>query len=466
MNSSVEKLEGNRIRLTVSHTAAEVDAAIVDAYSRVSRKIKLPGFRPGKAPRPIIDTHVGRDSVLAEALEQLIESSYPKALDANDLRPISRPDTGELDLLEEGKDYTYTAEVNVRPELTLSSIEDLKAVVPPSQTSDAEIDAQIEYLRDRFATLEVVEDRGIADGDYALLSFTGTVDGEAADDLTVEKYLYQFGAGIMPPEFDAALIGAKAGDNVHVEFPVPETASNPDYVGKTAAFDAEVHEVKAKFLPSIDDEFAVSVGGFETIVELREDIRARLNENKATAHTRLVEREAVADLAKRLEGEVPAELVSSRAGSLAEDFFESLRERQLTIEDYTAATGVPADQIQGDIAREAEARVRDELALEALYRATGLSYSEEELDEELEKLAMAEKVPASTLRERLIDSGVMALVRERLVQRHATRWLMDHVEIVEQAPTPLVDAEEPKPKKKGTSTKKPAKKKTGEAKED
>lgn len=465
MNSSVEKLEDNRVRLTVSLTVAEVDEAVADAYARTARKIKLPGFRPGKAPRPIIDTHVGRDSVLADALEAVIETSYPKALDEHRLRPISRPDTGELDLVEEGKEYTYTAEVNVRPELTLSSIEDLKAVVPPSQTGDDEIDAQIEYMRDRFATLEVVDDRGIADGDYSLLSFSGTVDGQPAEDLAVEKYLYEIGRGIMPPEFDAALIGAKAGTTVHVEFPVPDTAANAEYVGKTAAFDVEIHEVKAKFLPPVDDEFAGNVAGFETIGELREDIRGKLNENKAAAHTRLVEREALVDLSSRLVGEVPAELVSSRAASLAEDFFESLQERGLSMDDYTDATGVAEEQIQTDIAREADARVRDELALEALFRQAGLEFTEADLDSEIAKLAQGEKVSAAQMRERLIDSGVMALLRERLQQQAATRYLMDHVEVIEKSATPAASEVEAKPKKKGTSTKKPAKK-TGEAKED
>ena len=239
--------------MTVSHTAAEVNEAVANAYTRVARQIKLPGFRPGKAPRPLIDTHVGRESILAEALEDLVESGYPRALDEQRLRPMSSPDTGDLDLIEECVYYTYTAEVDIRPDYTVTSIEDLKAEVPPANSTDAEIDAQIDYLRDRFATLEVVEDRGIADGDFALLSFTGTVDGKAAEDLTVDKYLYEIGRGIMPPEFEEGLIGAKAGDKRHVEFDVPETAANPEYVGKPAAFDIEVHEVKSKSLPALDD---------------------------------------------------------------------------------------------------------------------------------------------------------------------------------------------------------------------
>lgn len=459
MNTTVEKLEGNRVRLTVTHTGQEVTDAISDAYTRVARQIKLPGFRPGKAPRPLIDAHVGRESVLAEALEELVESSYPRALDELRIRPMGRPDTGDLDMVEEGVEYTYTAEVDVRPEFTLSSIEGLTAEVPPSHSTDAEIDAQIEYLRDRFATLELVEGRGIADGDYALLSFTGTVDGEAADDLTVDKYLYEVGRGIMPPEFDAGVIGAEAGSSVHVEFAVPETAANTDYVGKPAAFEIEVHEIKAKVLPELDDELASNIGGFETMVELRDDIRARLNENKATAHTRLVERAARAALSERLQGEIPGELVASRTEAMAEEFFDSLKDQGMSMEDYLEATDLTVEQIQADIAREAALRVRDELALEALFSQAGLEYTDEELDREIELLAGADKISTAQMRERLLSSGVIGILRERLMHRHATRYLMEHVEVVEADPS--ADASE-KPKAK----KKPAAKKTSKKSDD
>lgn len=463
MNSSVEKLEGNLVRITVTHSADEVREAVADAYGRVARKVKLPGFRPGKAPRPIIDTQVGRDSVLAEALEEIIERSYPKALDEHRLRPMDRPDTGELAQLAEDEDYTFTAEVAVRPELVLASIEGLKAAVPPSKTTDAEIDAQIDYLRDRFATLEVVEDRGVAESDYSLLSFSGTVDGAPAEDLTVDKYLYEVGRGIMPPQFDEGLIGAKTGASVHIEFEVPETAANTEYVGKPAAFDVEVHEIKAKKLPDADDELAATVAGFESITELREDIRTKLDENKAAAHGRLVERGAREALSSRLEGEVPDKLVEARTGSMTEEFFDSLREQGMSIEDYTESTGVSQEQIYGDVAREASLRVRDELALEALFRQAGLEYTEEDLDREVEKLATAEKIPVPRMRERLVDTGVIAYLRERLVHKAATRWLMDNVEIIEEgADAPKAEA---KPKKKAAA-KKPSKKSGDAAKKE
>jgi len=457
LKTSVEKLQGIRVKLTVTMSPEEVDGAIAAAYSKIAAKVRIPGFRPGKAPRPIIDTHVGREAVLAEALEDMVEDAYPRALDAERLRPISRPDVGTLDGLEAGTEYTFSAEVDLRPELTLSSVKDLSVTVPPSKATDREIDAQLDYLRDRFATLEPVEDRGLVSGDFALLSFTGTVDGEAYEGNSVDKYLYETGSGQMPAEFDAAMVGAKPGDKVRAEFPIPDTSENPDFVGKTAAFDIEVHEIKAKALPAVDDEFAGNVGGFDTAQELKDDIRAKLDENKQAGHVRLLEREARVKLAERLDGEVPQAMIDSRTDNLAHDFFEQLQEQGYDIEQYLASTGITGDQLRADIAREAEARVRDELALEALAREVGLEVTPEEITAEITLIAAAQETDAGKLLEQLKANGALPMVEEGLLHRKAVRWLMDNVEVVEVEPGSETAA---KPAKKGAARKPAAKKGT------
>jgi trigger factor len=402
------------------------------SVERLSSKVRIPGFRPGKAPRPIIDTHVGRETVLAEALEDTVEDTYPLALDAENLRPIDRPDVGTLEGLEAGKEYTFSAEIDLRPELTLTSLKHLTVTVPPSTASDREIDAQIDYLRDRFATLEPVEDRGVADGDFALISFTGTVDGEAYEGNTVDKYLYEPGRGQMPPEFDAALFGVKSGGNTRAEFPVPETSDNPEFVGKTAAFDVAVHEIKAKKLPEVDDEFAGNVGGFDTAQALRDDVRAKLDENKQAGHVRLVEREARNVLAGRLVGDVPQVMIDNRTDTLAQDFFDQLEEQGYSLEKYLESTGIDPDRLRADLAGEAQTRVRDELALEALAREVGLEVTPESIDAEIAQIAAAQETDAKVLRERLSANGAIPMIVEGLVHRIAVRWLMDNVEVVEQ----------------------------------
>lgn len=453
MNTSTERLSDGRIKLTVTIPAADVDVAIDKAYHDVAGKLRIPGFRKGRVPKPIIDTHLGRDAVLAEAQEALVEGTYSLAVDAEGIRPIESPDMGELDALVPGEDFVYAAEIVVRPELGLSSLDGLTVAAGPAQATDREIDAQIAHHRERFATLETV-DRPAEAGDFVQLSFVGTVDGEAYDGNTVDRYLYETERGLMPEEFDGALYGAKAGDSVVAEFPIPDTSSNAEFVGKQARFEIDVHEVKAKVLPPLDDAFAAAVGGFDTFDEFREDIRTKFNENKATSRAQRIEVLALELIASRLDGEIPETMVRNRASSMTRDFFESLDERKINLEEYVNATGVPIQQIQADIEEQARQRVREELALEALFRAKGMSVADEEFENALLGLAGGDADSLDEVRQSLREAGATPIVRESLVHQAALKWLLDNVDVTEDEQG--AEPAEPKPAKKRTSKKKTA----------
>jgi trigger factor len=433
LQTSVEHLEGNKIRLTVTVPAEEVDREVAAAYTHYAEKLRIPGFRPGKAPRPVIDTHVGRETVLAEAQESIVADSYARAISEEDLRTYGQPDVGELDLVEPGKDYTYTAEVDLRPELTLSGTADLTVTVSPQRASDREVDAQIEYTRERFSTLEVTES-AVGPSDFALISFVGTVDGEPYEGNTVDKFLYEMGRGLMPTEFDEALTGATPGTSVVAEFAIPDTSSNPEFVGKQARFEIDVHEVKTKVPPALDDDFAASVGGFDTFDEYRDDVRAKLDGSKAAGHARRVEMLRRAALAERLEGEIPEEMIENRTASMTREFFEGLEERGFTLQEYVQATGVMPEQIQADIREQAAVRVREELALEALFRAEGLVVTEDDISEAMLEIAGGNPDAAIDLRARLEENGAMPILREEIMHKKAAEWLEAHVVVVEEEP--------------------------------
>jgi trigger factor len=434
LTSTIEHIDEGKVRITVTVTAAEVDREIDAAYGRIGAKLRIPGFRPGKAPRPIIDTHVGRDAVLAEAQEEIVTESYGRAVSEQDLRTYGQPDVGELDLVEPGADYSYTAEIFLRPELTLREADDFAVTVPPRVASDREVDAQIGHARERFATLEVVE-RPVEEDDFALISFVGTVEGEEYEGNKVDKYLYGLGRGMMPSEFDAALIGVGPGGTTVAEFAIPETSSNEEFVGKNARFEIEVHEVKAKILPALDDEFAASVGGFDSFEEYREDVRVKLESAKATGHGHKVEVEALAALVERLEGEAPEEMVLSRAASMTREFFENLEGRGIGIQQYVEATGATPEQIQADLKIQAVARVSEELALEALFRARGFEVADADLDEAVLELASGDEIQAAQMRESLEANGALPILREQVMHRRALAWLMDNVVVTEEEPS-------------------------------
>lgn len=454
METTVERLEGNLVRLSVTIPAAEVDAAIEKAYRDVAGKLRIPGFRKGKAPRPIIDTHVGAETVYAEAQEELVDTTYPLAVDDEGLRPIESPDMGELESLVPGQDFTFSAEVKVRPEFKLSSLDDLRVVAGARTTTDEELDAQIEHTRERFATVETA-DRPIEADDFVLLSFVGTVDGEGYEGNTVDKYLFEMGRGLMPAEFDAALIGASAGDEVVAEFEIPETSSNEEFVGKQARFEITVHEVKAKNLPPVDDAFAASVGGFDTLEELREDMRKKMDESKAVGFSRRVEMLTRELIASRLEGEVPEELVKQRTASMTRDFFENLEQRNITLEAYVQATGVEVSQIQADLTEQAKLRVSEELALEALFSAKGMEVTEADMDEAFLEIAGGDESALEATRAELRKAGATPIVRESIIHHKALEWLTANVEVLEEeAAAPEKKTKKAAPKRKSAKAEK------------
>jgi trigger factor len=453
-------LDGNLVKLTVTVPATDVDAAIDEAYKDLSGKLRIPGFRKGKIPRPVIDTHIGRDAVLAEAQESVVDGSYALAIDAEGLRPIDNPDMGELVALAAGEPFTYVAEIAMRPEFTLTSLTDLVVAAGPAGVNDADIDAQIDASRERFATLESVE-RGVEMGDFALISFIGTADGEPYEGNTVDKYLYETDRGLMPDEFDAALVGAAAGDAVVSEFEIPDTSSSEEFVGKEARFEITVHEVKAKVLPLLDDAFAATVGGFDTLDELKADLRQKMESSRALARTQRIELMARGLLASRLEGEVPEPMEQSRTRSMVRDFLENLEERKLSIQDYVNATGASVEQIQADIAEQATLRVREELALEAAFRALGMEVTDEDFEAALREIA-GEGGDVEKIREDLKASGATPILTESIMHQKALDWLLSSVEVTEDEPAPADEPAEPaKPaqsKKKAAGTKKKTKK--------
>ncbi len=458
LKTSVEKLEGTNVKLTVTVPAEDVDEAIDGVYGAVAARVKIPGFRKGKAPRPVIDSHVGRDYMLQEATEAVVNSTYSQAVDAEGLRPIDSPEIDELEPVKPGEEFTYAAQVETRPELSLGPYDDITLELPPSKASDREIDAQINYMAERFATLEPVADRGVQVDDFVLVSFVGKVDGEEYEGNTVDKYLYEMSRGLMPAEFDTGLIGVKAAEETHIEFPIPETSSEPDYVGRTASFDVTVHEIKAKVLPPIDDEFAANVGGFDSIEELRTDLREKMDAQKAVAHEQLMEREARGALAARVEGDVPPVMVDSRANTMLRDFVSGLESRDTSLEDYVQATGVSPEQIKTDVEAQALQSVREELALETLFRDHGMEVTEADIEEELAHVASEgeEKTTPEDLRRRWEEAGVMSAVREQIMHKKAMLWLLDHVTVTEKVDTAGGETASGKAAKK--PAKKPAKK--------
>jgi len=429
--SSVERA-ADKAKVTVAVEAKKVDEAIKKEFRTVAKQFRFPGFRPGKAPRSVIEGQVGREYILAQALEAVVNETYPLAVDKEELRTVGKVDFADPADLVEGEDYSYTVEVVLRPELTLKST-DVSIDMTPKEATEAEIDAQIEGTLDRFATYPTGEDKAAKVGEDSFLtfSFESTIDGEEYDGSKVERHLYQLGQGMMPEDFDKGLMGAKAGDNLKIEFTVEDTGQNSEFAGKTMAFDLTVDELNEKVIPEVDDEFAKNTG-FDTVEDMRSEIKSYIESQKAQSWDRERDNKLLEVLVVQLEGEPNQELVEARADDMVEEFSRMLEQSNMTLDGYLEQANIDPEQYQADMEEQAAISVSNDLALEALARLKDLIPSDETLDEEFEKAAKADKeskVNAKQMRESWVKRGMLTSLRDDLARGKAMQWLRDNAVI-------------------------------------
>ncbi len=433
MKTSVERLEDNRAKLITTLSPEEVDQAVEQAYAEAAESVRIKGFRKGKAPREVIDLHVGQVNVLTEARRDAIAKWYPVALDDADLRPLGNPKTSELSPMTPGQEFSFEVELTLRPEMELTGIDGFQATVPPLGVGEDLVDAYLEDLRDRFSELKSVQ-RELQGDDLVSISFVGFIDGEHSEDSTVYEHLHHMGRGLMPEEFESGILGSKPGDETHIEFPIPDTASDMSLVGKMVAFDVTVHEVLEKSLPEIDADFAEKVGGFDTVEELREDILARISERQVQERKRMIENQARRQLVERMVGDIPQSMFDERGDEVTKEFSDEISSREMSFDDYLAQAEMTREQLLSDINAEAELRVREDLAFDALGRKLGLTASDEEVEAEIAEACVEQKMSPEAMREFLRERGGMSFLRGGIVRRSAFRWLIDHVEITEEVP--------------------------------
>jgi len=442
--------------LTVTVPVEQVDAAITAAFKGLAKRVRIPGFRPGHAPRQVLEQQLGRDYILTTALEDLINATYPQAADQEHLRTVGQADFPDPEQLEEGKDYTYTVTVQLRPELTLTDTK-VSVTMPPREATDAEVDQQVEGSRRRFGQIVPAPKDAVVTADgVAIVSFTSTIDGEPFEGSEVEDLELHLGEGMMPPQFEDALVGKKAGDTATVEFVIEDAGVNSDFAGKTMHFDAEVKVVSGFELPDLDDNLAKQMG-YDSLEALRDSIRMYLNNQRATSYDRMQDDRLLATLTEKLEGEVPEQMILSRLDRLSEQFGEMLQgqKESMTLDEYLEMTGQDPQVFAAEMRQQAEVGVRQDMALEALARAENLVADEEEMDEELAKAAEANELSLEDLKRRWQNNGLMTSLQDDLTRRNALDWLRRsaEVEIVDEA----AQAAAKKPAaKKAAAAKKPA----------
>ena len=424
MSLQVENMEKNMAKLTIEVSAEELEKAIQGAYLKQRNKISVPGFRKGKVPRQMIEKMYGAEIFYEDAANALIPTAYGKAYDECELDIVSQPKV-EVVQLEKGKPFIFTAEVAVKPEVTLGEYKGLSVDKVSNRVTAKEIDAKLEEEQKKNARTVVVEDRAVQDGDEVVLDFEGFVDGVAFEGGKGENYPLTIGSGSFIPGFEEQLIGAEAEKEVEVNVTFPEEYHSEDLAGKAAVFKCTVHEIKAKELPELDDEFAAEVSEFDTLDAYKADIKAKIKEQKIADGNRKKEDQAVEKAVANATMEIPEAMIDTQVNQMAQDFAQRIQQQGLSMEQYFQFTGMTAESMMEELRPQAVKRIETRLVLEAIAKAENIEITDERIDEELAKMAEAYKMEVEKLKEFMGENEKEQMKMDLAVQ-DAVTFLVDN----------------------------------------
>lgn len=418
MSLQLEKLEKNMAKLTIEVSAEELDKAIDTAYQKNKNKISIPGFRKGKAPRKMIEQMYGKEVFYEDAANELIPGAYEKALEECTEDIVSSPQIDVVQI-EAGKPFIFTAEVALKPEVTLGQYKGVKVDKIDVEVSDEEVDAEIEKERDRNARTITVEDRAVKDGDMTVIDFEGFVDGVAFEGGKGENYPLTIGSGAFIPGFEEALIGAEIGKETDVNVTFPEDYQASELAGKAAVFKCTVKEIKEKELPELDDEFASEVSEFDTMAEYKEDVKKNLADKKA-ADAKAAKEDAVIDaIVADAKMEIPDAMVETQQRQMVEDFAQRIQSQGLTMEQYMQFTGMNTAMLLEQVKPQALKRIQSRLVLEAVVAAEKMEATEEDFEEEVKVMAEAYQMEADKVKELLAENGKKQVMEDICIKKAA-----------------------------------------------
>jgi trigger factor len=422
VKTSVTELPESRVRVQAEVPAEEVERRVQQAARKLGGQLRVPGFRKGKVPPTVVIRRLGREAVLDEALRSALGTWYVDAIDEAGIAPIGDPDLDVGDLPAQGEPLAFSIEIGVRPRAELGTYRGLEVGRREPEVDDAAIDAELERLRDRVATLETVE-RPAEKGDHVVVDYLGRVDGEAFAGGEGRDQLIELGSDRLIPGFEDQLVGASAGDERDVEVTFPEGYPG-DLGGKDATFEVKVSEVKAKQLPELDDDFAAEAGGFDTLAELREDIATRLRESDSQVIEREFEEAVLQAAADEAQIDLPDQLVHARAHEILHQTFSALARQGISREAYLQIAGKDEETLAHDAEPDAASALRREAVLAAIVEAEKIEPTDEELVEALRPAAERDGSDPAQLLDQLREAGRLDSLREDVASRQAVELLV------------------------------------------
>ena len=389
------------------------------AYQKAKGRISLPGYRKGKAPRKMIEQMYGKGIFLEDAANALIPEHYSKAVEECELEIVSQPEIA-VTQAEPGKAFIFTAEVAVKPEVTLGEYKGVEVPKSETEVTDEDVEAELKKEQEKNSRTVTVEDRGAENGDITTIDFEGFVDGEAFEGGKGTDYPLTLGSGSFIPGFEDQLVGSKAGDHVEVKVTFPEEYQAKELAGKEAVSQCDVKKVEAKELPEPDDDFAQDASEFDTLAEYKEDIKKNLTEKKEKEARAAKENAAVDKAIENAEMEIPDAMVATQTRQMLDDFARRMQSQGLTMEQYFQFTGMTAEKMQEEMKPQALKRIQTRLVLEKIAEVENIQPTQEEVDEEISKMAEAYKMEADKIKELLGDRELEQMKKDMAVQKAVT----------------------------------------------
>ncbi|MCY9091749.1 trigger factor [Bacillus mojavensis] len=423
MSVKWEKQEGNEGVLTVEVDAETFKTALDDAFKKVVKQVSIPGFRKGKIPRGLFEQRFGVEALYQDALDILLPVEYPKAVEEAGIEPVDRPEI-DVEKIEKGESLIFTAKVTVKPEVKLGEYKGLGIEKDDTAVTDEDVQNELKALQERQAELVVKEEGAVEEGNTVVLDFEGFVDGEAFEGGKAENYSLEVGSGSFIPGFEDQLVGLEAGAEKEVEVTFPEEYHAEDLSGKPAVFKVKIHEIKAKELPELDDEFAKDIDEeVETLAELTEKTKKRLEEAKENEADAKLREELVLKASENAEIDVPQAMIDTELDRMLKEFEQRLQMQGMNLELYTQFSGQDEAALKEQMKEDAAKRVKSNLTLEAIAKAENLEVTDEEVDAELSKMAEAYNMPVENIKQAIGSTDAM---KEDLKVRKAIDFLVEN----------------------------------------
>lgn len=438
MSVQVENLEKNMAKITVTVSADKFEKAMQGAYLKQKNRINIPGFRKGKVPRAMIEKAYGPEVFYDDAANIVINEEYPQAMDESGLDIVSRPDI-EVTQIEKGKEFVFVAEVAVKPDVELGEYKGITVTKTEVSVTDAEVDTELDNIRNQQARTVEVTDRAVEDGDTVVIDFEGFVDGAAFEGGKGENHSLEIGSHSFIDNFEEQLIGKNAGDETEVHVTFPEQYHAQELAGKPAVFKVKIHTIKAKEVPELNDEFISDISEFETLEEYKADVKEKLLKRKEDAAKGAKEDEAIQKIIDASKMDIPDPMIDMQCENMIQEFEGRISQQGLSLEQYMQFSGSNIDKMKDQVRPEAVQRIQSSLVLEKIAEKENVEVTEDEINEQVGKLASVYGMPGEKMKEFLSEEDMENIKRNLSIEK-AVAIIMDHA--VETEPEQKEDADE------------------------